>query len=495
MALAGRGSIATGATVVATGLLIALPSFSSGATVKPKLRSFAPATTRQVQAADPTTQPPLHGTNPHGQGTVATVDLNPSATRPFSADPTGSTDSEDVVVGRSRGEQRADGTYHGHITVAALFGNEIIAGADTAPGQQVHSGIAQDLLTNLCNGTGICLGAVHVDSVTNNSGSINHLTVASAAIGNAQLPALRIGAAESDGNIAADANCQASHGASQVLDVLAGGQVAASAATSTSDARACRNQGPTQTNASRVVTLGQNGLPVPAAGCDNGTADVKTGLPALLPIVCNADDSSATGGVQASAPYGVRDALDVYVLAVGQAAAAKLSTSSSESQAVAPAAAPAVVPPANNPGNANNPAAGNANNPAAGNQNANDNAGNAGAGNNGAANNGNGNGNNGNNGNGNGGNGAPQCSDGVDNDGDGVIDRADPGCHTDGNANNAATFNPNDDSEANGAASLSSRGQLPFTGTDVVGLGLAGALLLAAGLALRGPSRRREFGS
>ena len=33
----------------------------------------------------------------------------------------------------------------------------------------------------------------------------------------------------------------------------------------------------------------------------------------------------------------------------------------------------------------------------------------------------------------------PQCSDGVDNDGDGVIDDRDPGCHSDGNANNAAT--------------------------------------------------------
>src|SRR5690349_22418943 len=30
----------------------------------------------------------------------------------------------------------------------------------------------------------------------------------------------------------------------------------------------------------------------------------------------------------------------------------------------------------------------------------------------------------------------PICSDGVDNDGDGLIDAADPGCHSDGNANN-----------------------------------------------------------
>jgi len=79
------------------------------------------------------------------------------------------------------------------------------------------------------------------------------------------------------------------------------------------------------------------------------------------------------------------------------------------------------------------------------------------------------------------GDGTPECSDGVDNDGDGKIDfGSDPGCSS------AA-----DDSEAN-AVSLAGN-ELPFTGTDVVVLGLAGSILLAAGLTLRGPARRREF--
>jgi hypothetical protein len=499
MAQRRRTSIAVSATAVATGVLIALPTFSSGATVKPKLRSFAPVTARQAQAPDPRTQPPLHGTNPHGQGTVAVIDVNPNATRPFSGDPTGRTDGEDVVIGRSRGEQRADGTYHGHITVAALFGNEIIAGADTGPGQQVDTGIAQDLLDQLCAGTQICLSAVRVQSNTTSTGSINRFSLASATVGNPQVPSLSLGAATSEGNIATDANCQASRGASQVANVNAGGQVVASVATSASDSRACRGQAPTQTNTSRVIQLGQAGLPVPAPGCDNGTPDVLTGIPGLLPIVCNADDSSATGGTQASAPYGVRDALDVFVLAVGTTAAAKLSTASSESLAVAPAAAPGTQPPAdnNNPGPGNNPGAGNNN---AGNNNAgNNNAGNNNAGNNNAGNQGAGDDNAGNQGAGDdgAGNNATECVDGVDNDGDGVIDRADPGCHTDGNPNNPASFDPNDDSEANGAANLSNAGagRLPFTGTDVVGLGLAGAILLAAGLALRGPARRRGLGA
>lgn len=45
--------------------------------------------------------------------------------------------------------------------------------------------------------------------------------------------------------------------------------------------------------------------------------------------------------------------------------------------------------------------------------------------------------------------GSPQCSDGIDNDNDGGrIDITDPGCHSDGNANNAASYNPADTSEA-----------------------------------------------
>ncbi|MDQ4149420.1 MAG: hypothetical protein M3164_05440 [Actinomycetota bacterium] len=41
----------------------------------------------------------------------------------------------------------------------------------------------------------------------------------------------------------------------------------------------------------------------------------------------------------------------------------------------------------------------------------------------------------------------PECSDGIDNDGDGKIDAADPGCHTDGDPNNPASYDPNDDDE------------------------------------------------
>ncbi len=41
----------------------------------------------------------------------------------------------------------------------------------------------------------------------------------------------------------------------------------------------------------------------------------------------------------------------------------------------------------------------------------------------------------------------PQCSDTVDNDGDGKVDSADPGCHSDGDTDNDSSFDPNDNDE------------------------------------------------
>jgi LPXTG-motif cell wall-anchored protein len=69
----------------------------------------------------------------------------------------------------------------------------------------------------------------------------------------------------------------------------------------------------------------------------------------------------------------------------------------------------------------------------------------------------------------------PECSDGIDNDGDGKIDAADPGCHTDGNANNPRSYDANDTSEAD----------MPRTGgpssqQGILILGLGALLGLAA---------------
>lgn len=49
----------------------------------------------------------------------------------------------------------------------------------------------------------------------------------------------------------------------------------------------------------------------------------------------------------------------------------------------------------------------------------------------------------------NGGGSNPECSDGIDNDGDNLVDASDPGCHTDGNPNNPDSYDPNDNDETN----------------------------------------------
>lgn len=88
----------------------------------------------------------------------------------------------------------------------------------------------------------------------------------------------------------------------------------------------------------------------------------------------------------------------------------------------------------------------------------------------------------------------PQCSDTADNDGDGLIDKADPGCHSDGDATNDASYEPADDDETD--AAVLSGGALPKTDAGVLAAtggsaatGLAAALG-AVGLVLVALRRR-----
>jgi hypothetical protein len=419
---------------IAGAVLLALPTMSIGGltslplpqVVTQVVTTVSPpppkAAAPREAAADPSTTPPEHGTNPHGQGGVAVVDTNPDAKRPYSSDTTGQADNEDIVVGRSRGEQAADGSYHGHVTVAALFGNEIV-GVDSKPGESKKGpldALQTSLLDALCGGSGnqLCLSVFPIDSTTSSSGSSNHFGVAHAKIGGDS--GIEAGAAESNGNISSDGACQTSHGDSSVADVKAGGQAVASIAKSSSDSSACSGQAPNQKNASSVIELGGTGVPIPAPGCADGTADTVTGVPTLLPLVCNADDANAGQG---PAPYGVREALDAFVLATGSTAVAKLTTSGAESAAVAPTSGQG--PPAGGG------TGGSSATPSTPNQAGNGNENSSGVEDTGAS----------------GGNGAP----------------------------NAPVTKP---VPASGSS-------LPFTGTDVLLVALIGSLLLAAGLATR----------
>jgi hypothetical protein len=139
--------------------------------------------------------------------------------------------------------------------------------------------------------------------------------------------------------------------------------------------------------------------------------------------------------------------LDVFALQVGTNSLLKETTAASESLAVAPEGGAqcdngidddgdGVIddqdPGCHSDGNAGNP------NSYVASDNDESNGGSAGTG--GSGNNG---GNNGNNNNGNGG--ETQCADGRDNDGDGLVDEDDPGCHEGNNINNP--YNADDDSE------------------------------------------------
>jgi hypothetical protein len=105
------------------------------------------------------------------------------------------------------------------------------------------------------------------------------------------------------------------------------------------------------------------GVPVPAAGCPGPNETPDTAFTSLSPVistVCNADDSDGVGEsvVQTTVPYGVREALSVFLVEGMGTALAKITTSASESHAVQPAQAeppPPPPPPTDGPGG---PAAG-----------------------------------------------------------------------------------------------------------------------------------------
>lgn len=404
---------------------------------------------------DPLHQPPLHGANAHGQGNVAIVDIDPSRERPLDRSTDGSASREEAIVGRARGEKDANGTMHGHITTAALFGRELL-GVDTAPGESKSGplqGLQTQVLDQICTGTGgppptgqgLCLSVLTSNSATTATGSTNDFAVARAAV-----LGLSAEAATAQGTITDDAKtgCETSQGVSKTANVQTSSGTIAKVANSSSRSKSCPGAAPEVINTSQVIDLGGTGVALPAAGCENGTPDTDAGLPGLLPIVCNAEDIAGAAAV--------REALDVYALQTGANALLKETTASSESVSSAER-------------------------------------------------------------------GAVQCSDGVDNDGDGVADAADPGCHTDNDAKNPASYDPNDNDETDakpsgaggpggggegpagpsgedegegegagggggGGAQELDEGALPFTGTDVLGVALAGLLMLAGGLMLR----RRE---
>jgi len=312
---------------------------------------------RDRAGSPPSYTPPLHGSNPHGQGTAAVVDLAPSNNLPLGGNPDGSdAGPEEVVLGRTRGEQDAAGNYNGHITILALLGQEIV-GVDTDEGETANSPFAglQGGLDQICdpNGPMCAITLLKADSATTNTGSTNVFKAADVRLGTGA-SSIRAGAAGSNGNISESGGCQTAHGDSSVADASVGEDPATpvaeglsiSAADSRSDSTACSSGFQSQQNESRVILINGEAVGFPDEACVDDTQ--PTSAIALLPFlaaVCHADDSN---GSQTSAPYGVREALSVFaaISAMGDPAV-KTTLAASESHVVPPARAvpPAAVPP------------------------------------------------------------------------------------------------------------------------------------------------------
>jgi hypothetical protein len=193
----------------------------------------------------------------------------------------------------------------------------------------------QTALNMLCTATGnlACLTVLAANAAATSSGATTHFEIAHATIAGAH--GIDTGVAGSDSSINTTGTCQTSTGSSSAAGVNIGGAALANVAKSSESSKACNGQAPVQTASSSVISLGGTGVPLPAPGCANGTPNTQTGIAALLPIICNADNTT-----QLSAPSGVREALTVLVLQLGNTALAKTVAAASESYAVAPNVAP-----------------------------------------------------------------------------------------------------------------------------------------------------------
>ena len=289
--------------------------------------------------------PPIHGTDPHGQGSIATVDLTPGDTNPYGSDP--STSGEEVVVGDTNGTQ-SGGQYHGRVTVLWLFGNPVIQ-VTSNPGESNDGPLQplQDGLDQLCDGSGgqVCLTVLGMHSSSTDTSSTNSFELLGAHLGGEGGLAVDVG--QSNGNIEQSGDCQTAHGDSSAASIDAGGNPVADVLQGDSTSTACNGQPAGQPDQhSTVLSLGGMGLPIPAQGCADGTPNTS-GLDAdgLLQIVCNASDAN---GSQTSAPYGVREALAVFALindGIPGGALLRVTAGSAESHAVAPGPTSTENPP------------------------------------------------------------------------------------------------------------------------------------------------------
>jgi hypothetical protein len=227
----------------------------------------------------------------------------------------------------------------------ALFGNEII-GVNAIQGQSSVSpfnALQTQVLDQICTSSGgfLCLNLLVADTAAASNGADTHYQTVG--LSSKQLSGLNVNVASSNSAIEASSSCtggQTANGNSTVLDANYSGGNIASLSKSATSSTACPGQSPSQTDASSVLTLGGHGVPIPASGCADGTANTVSGIPTLLPIICNADDQTQLG-----VPFGVREALTVLGLQSGDnQSLLRAGTAGAESHAVAAAVTTPTVP-------------------------------------------------------------------------------------------------------------------------------------------------------
>ena len=277
----------------------------------PASTTTAPARTRARSAPVSAT---AQGNNPHGQGTVLAIAVG---------------GKEAVVVGRSRGEQRSDGTYHGHTTTLALFGNDVIAN-DTGPGQTAKGALTplqEQLLDQICKGSSgnVCVDLLRADSATTATGSTNHSRLAGLMLGGQNGAVAEAG--DSNGNIQSNGDCQKAHGDVTLLKLMLGGNPLLDIGESASDSNACPS-GTTVTNSENpLIAIG--GQPIGLPGCGANAPGNLIDLSPLITIACNAGAVTGSGNI-------VNDALAGTVLASANGPAGTVSGAGTGAAATAP---------------------------------------------------------------------------------------------------------------------------------------------------------------
>jgi hypothetical protein len=282
--------------------------------VRAVVRKATTPSTR-AEAAPAPVSATVQGSNPHGQGTALAIALG---------------GNEAVVVGRSRGEQKSDGSYHGHTTTLALFGNDVIAN-DTGPGQTAKGPLAplqEQLLDQVCKGSSgnLCLDVLRADSSTTANGSTNHSKLVGLVLGGPNGAVATVG--DSNGNIEGNGECQKAHGDVTLVKLMLGGNPLLDLGESASDSNACPS-GTTVTNSSNpLVSIGGQQIPLP--GCGANSPGYLIDLSPLLNIACNAGAATGAGGI-------VNDALAGTILPGANGPAGTLSGAGTGAAATPPA--------------------------------------------------------------------------------------------------------------------------------------------------------------